>query len=327
MSVIYIKEQGSCLRHKGEQIAVTKGSQSLLEFPIHHLDQIVALGNVQVTSQALAKLLEHGEDISYFSFGGKYIGHTVSENSKNIFLRFAQYEAYNDKEKRLEIAKRIVESKVCNQISLVKGFHWEREDYDYRKDIGQMQEILRTLSEKRSSHEVMGVEGMCSNIYFHCFRHMLKNGGVFEKRIRRPPRDPVNAILSLAYTFLTKDMAMLLEGASFELYLGFLHGIRYGRKSLALDMIEEWRQPIADRLVLKLFNKRMLTEYDFQEDTGDGVLLNEDGFRKFCREYERWMAEPNFQNKSWRLLMKQQVGILKKSMEEGGCYIPFEYKE
>ena len=91
MSVIYIKEQGSCLRRKGEQIAVTKGSQSLLEFPNHHVDQIVALGNVQVTSQALAKLLEHGVDISYFSFGGKYIGHTVSENSKNIFLRFAQY--------------------------------------------------------------------------------------------------------------------------------------------------------------------------------------------------------------------------------------------
>ncbi len=121
-------------------------------------------------------------------------------------------------------------------------------------------------------------------------------------------------------------MALLLEGALFELYLGFLHGIRYGRKSLALDMMEEWRQPIADRLVLKLFNKRMLAEYDFQEDAGDGVFLNEEGFRKFCKEYERWMAEPNFCNKSWRLLMKQQVGVLKKSLEEGGSYIPFRYE-
>ncbi len=326
MTVIYIKEQGSSLRRRGEQIVVTKGSQTLLEFPIHHVDSIVVLGNVQITSQVLAKLLENGVDISYFSLGGKYIGHTLSENSKNIFLRFAQYEAYHKEEKRLEMAKRIVENKVCNQISLIKSFHWEREEYDYRKDVAQMQEILRSLPEKRNSHEVMGIEGMCSNIYFCCFRHMLKNGGVFEKRIRRPPRDSVNAMLSLTYTFLTKDMEMLLEGASFELCLGFLHGIRYGRKSLALDMIEEWRQPVADRLVLKLFNKRMLTEYDFQEDTGEGVFLNEDGFRKFCKEYERWMAEPNFSNKSWRLLMKQQVGVLKKSLEEEVGYVPFRYE-
>lgn len=326
MPVVYIKEQGSCLRRKGEQIAVTKGSQTLLEFPIHHVDNIVVLGNVQVTSQVLAKLLGQGIDISYFSFGGKYIGHTVAENSKNIFLRFAQYEAYNDRERRLAIAKQIVENKGYNQISLIKSFHWEREDYDYRKDAGQIEELLRMLPGKQNSQEIMGIEGMCSNIYFHCFRHMLKNSGAFEKRVRRPPRDPVNAILSLAYTFLLKDMALLLEGASFERYLGFLHGIRYGRKSLALDMMEEWRQPIADRLVLKLFNKRMLAEYDFQEDAGDGVFLNEEGFRKFCKEYERWMAEPNFCNKSWRLLMKQQVGVLKKSLEEGGSYIPFRYE-
>lgn len=327
MPVVYIKEQGSCLRRRGEQIAVTKGSQTLLEFPIHHVDNIVVLGNVQVTSQVLAKLLEHGIDISYFNFGGKYIGHTVAENSKNIFLRFAQYEAYNDGERRLAMARRIVENKIYNQLGLIKSFHWEREDYDYRKDVSQMEQILETLSGKQNSHEVMGIEGMCSNIYFHCFRHMLKNSGTFEKRVRRPPRDPINAILSLAYTFLLKDMALLLEGASFELYLGFLHGIRYGRKSLALDMMEEWRQPIADRLVLKLFNKRMLTDLDFQEDTGEGVFLNEDGFRKFCREYERWMAEPNCSNKSWRLLMKQQVGILKKSLEEGENYVPFRYEE
>lgn len=327
MSVIYIKEQGSYLRLKGEQIAVTKGNRILLEFPIYSVENIVVFGNVQITTQVLSKVLGSGIDISYFTYGGKYIGHVMAEKSKNIFLRFAQYEMYMEEKKRLEMAKRIVENKVCNQISLIKSFHWEREEYDYQKDVNQMLHILKTLSEKRNTYEIMGVEGMCSNIYFHCFRHMLKNGMTFEKRVRRPPRDPVNAILSLAYTFLTKDMAVLLESSSFELYLGFLHGIRYGRKSLALDMIEEWRQPAVDRLVLRLFNKRIMSGYDFKEDSGDGVFLNEEGFQKFCSEYERWMREPGVFGKSFRLLMKNQVGLLKKSIENGEYYIPFRYEK
>lgn len=325
MSVIYVKEQGSYLRLKGEQIAVTKGNQTLLEFPIYNVDNIVVFGNVQITTQVMSKLMNIGIDIMYFTYSGKYVGHTVAEKSKNIFLRFAQYEIYMDEKRRLEIAKNIVENKVHNQINLIKSFHWEREEYPYLKDVQQMQQALSTLRDKKNSNEVMGVEGICSNIYFHCFRHMLKNGMCFEKRVRRPPRDAVNALLSLTYTFLLKDMSVFLEGCSFEMYLGFLHGIRYGRKSLALDMIEEWRQPVADRFVLRMFNKRMMSEADFQEDTGEGVFLYEDGFRKFCNEYEKWIREPRVDGKSYRLLMKNQAGILKKSLEEGGLYVPFRY--
>lgn len=325
MSVIYIKEQGSYLRLKGEQVAVTKGNKTLLEFPIYNIENIAVFGNVQVTAQVLSKLMNQGIDIMYFTYAGKYIGNTVAEKSKNIFLRFAQYEAYMDEKKRLGMARAIVENKIHNQINVIKSFHWEREEYEYLRDIQQMKQLLSSLQDKKSNNEVMGIEGLCSNIYFHCFRHMLKNGMSFEKRVRRPPRDPVNALLSLTYTFLVKDMSAVLEGYSFEMYLGFLHGIRYGRKSLALDMIEEWRQPVADRLVLRLFNKGMMTEGDFQENTGDGVFLYEDGFRKFCNEYERWMREPKNNGKSYRLLMKNQAGMLKKSLEEGGMYSPFRY--
>ena len=326
MPVIYVKEQGAYIRLKGEQIVVFKGNNQLLEIPVHRTDSIMVLGNVQVTTQALVKLLANGTDISYFTYGGKYIGHTVSERSKNIFLRFAQYELYNNKDKRLALAKIIVENKIANQINVIKNFHWERESYDYKKDVMQLEAVKKTLDSKNTNNEVMGVEGLCSNIYFQCFRHMLKCNFSFEKRNRRPPRDPVNAILSLAYTFLTKDMCTIIEGESFEAYLGFLHGIRYGRKSLALDLIEEWRQPAADRLVLRLFNKKMLSENDFKEDTGDGVFLTEEGFKKFCTEYERWMTGPDYKGKSLRFLMKSQAVNLKKAFENGDKYIPFRYE-
>lgn len=188
-----------------------------------------------------------------------------------------------------------------------------------------MKSVQESLIEKQTNNEIMGVEGLCSNIYFGCFKYMLKCDFQFEHRNRRPPRDPINAVLSLAYTFLTKDMCALLEAESFETYLGFLHGIRYGRKSLALDMIEEWRQPIVDQLVLRLFNKHMLTQYEFQ-DVEAGIHLTENGFKKFCEAYERYMNTPVINGNSFRKLMKQQVKILKKGFQDGVLYQPFRYE-
>ncbi len=325
MSVIYVKEQGAYLHLKGGRMAVTKGNQQLLEYPLLNLDNVVCFGNIQVTTQLLQRLLDDGIDISYFTYGGKYLGHTCSETSKNVFLRFSQYEYYQNLEKRLELAKIIVENKIYNQIAVIKKFRWNNEQYNPKDDIEKMQRLAKVVFEKQTDNEIMGVEGLSSNIYFGCFKHMLKSDIAFESRNRRPPKDPVNAILSLAYTFLTKDMCTLLDSESFETYLGFLHGIRYGRKSLALDMIEEWRQPIVDRLVLRLFNLKILSQDDFQDAEQEGIHLTEEGFRKFCYEYEKYMSAPYVDGKNFRFLMKQQVTILKKGIQEGSSYTPFRY--
>lgn len=227
----------------------------------------------------------------------------------------------------MEYARNIVRNKINNQIAVIKKHRWSGIEYNWKVDVSDMKKLEASLQQKKTNQEIMGVEGMCSNIYFRCFRYMLKCEINFDGRNRRPPKDPVNAILSLAYTFLTKDMCTLIDSESFESYLGFLHGIRYGRKSLALDLIEEWRQPAVDRLVLLLFNKHILTKYDFSDDEGDGIVLNEDGFRKFCLEYERWMNGNNCNGKSFRTMMKQQVAVLKKSLENGEIYKPYFYGE
>lgn len=143
-------------------------------------------------------------------------------------------------------------------------------------------------------------------------------------RNRRPPRDPINVIISLGYTFLTKEICSALEAESFEPYLGFLHGIRYGRKSLALDIVEEFRQPVIDRMALKMFNKRMLSKYDF-ENGEDRVILNTDGFRKFCTEYEKWMTGKGSGEDAsgFRRIIRRQVGSLKQFIQKGTLYVPF----
>lgn len=148
MSVLYIKEQGSCIQKKSERIAVTKGSQTLLEVPAVNVENIAVFGNVQITTQALHMLLEQGVNINYFSFSGKYLGQAGADLSKNIFLRFAQYEIYNLLPERLKLAKKIVSNKINNQIYFIKHHRWTNSDYNWKNDIGQMERLLKKLPQK-----------------------------------------------------------------------------------------------------------------------------------------------------------------------------------
>lgn len=329
MAVIYVKEQGALIQKSGERIIISKGTNTLLETPVIQMENIALIGNVQITTQALHMLMEKGIDVSYFSYSGKYLGHAAAEASKNIFLRFQQYGVYMDEERRLEMAKVIVRNKIQNQMAVIRGHRWESSTHDWKGDLSQMEKYQQTLCDKTSPNEVLGVEGICSNIYFGAFGKMLKCDFQFHGRNRRPPKDPVNVMISLAYTFLTKEMCSALDAESFETYLGFLHGIRYGRKSLALDMIEEFRQPMVDRLVLLLFNKHMIGKYDFEFPDEGGVVLNEDGFRKFCTEYERWLNGRNSASgeNSFRNRIREQVAKLKRAICKDEKYKPYCWEE
>ena len=215
-------------------------------------------------------------------------------------------------------------------MEMIRNYRWADNEHDWKADLDRMEQIRKTIPDRENSQELMGTEGICSQIYFGAFAAMLKcdfrnDELVFKGRNRRPPKDPVNIILSLAYTFLTREVCSILEAESFEPYLGFLHGIRYGRKSLALDLVEEFRQPVIDRLVLMLFNKQMLGVYDFESGEDRRVILTEDGYKTFCREYERWMTgrnsiagDPSFRNR-----IKQQAAALRRAIQKDEQYVPF----
>ena len=232
-----------------------KKGQTLLDIPVFQVDNIAVIGNVQISTQALHMLMSHGVDVSYFTMSGQYLGITAAESTRNIFLRFEQYRCYMNESKRINLARCIVDGKIHNQMALIRDHRWASNDCDWKTDLDRMEQIRRTIRQRENSQELMGTEGICSQIYFGAFARMLKcdfrnDAYMFRGRNRRPPKDPVNVILSLAYTFLTREVCSILEAESFEPYLGFLHGIRYGRKSLALDLMEEFRQPVIDRLVL-----------------------------------------------------------------------------
>lgn len=187
MSVLYVKEQGAYIKISGEKLVVTKGSNILLQMPLFHIENMVLVGNVQITTQATHKILQRGIDISYLNYGGKYIGHTCAWESRNIFLRLAQYELYNKKEKRLELAKIIVENKINNQIDMIRKWRWQKGQYDWKRDVAQMEKSKETIAEKEDTGNLMGIEGFCSNIYFGAFSMMLKSEIKFKTRNRRPP--------------------------------------------------------------------------------------------------------------------------------------------
>ncbi len=324
MAVLYVREQGAYVRRSNECVVVSKGTDKLLQMPVANLDNLTVIGNVQVTSQALQMLMAQGVDVNYFTRSGKYLGCTAAEASKNIFLRLAQYEIWNNLERRMETARIIVDNKIRNQMNMIRRYPFSGDAYAWQPDVEKMDQHRKKLPDRQTSNEILGVEGICSNIYFGAFGQMFRCGFEFHGRNRRPPKDPINVMISLGYTFLTKEVSNALDGESFEMYLGFLHGIRYGRKSLALDIVEEFRQPVVDRLVIRLFNKRMITEYDFSVEEGQ-VLLNEDGFKKFCREFERWMTDKAFSGGeiSFRSRIREQAGLLKKSVQTGAAYLPF----
>lgn len=328
MAVLYVKEQGSILQKRGERILISKGGKTLLEMPVYHIDSVMIIGNIQVTSQALQALLQNGIDVTYLTFSGKYLGHTAAETSKNIFLRLAQYETYQNMEKRLEIAKQIVWNKMENQKQVIKNWRWESGDSSWREETEQIEKLQQKIEQAESTNKLMGLEGMASNLYFRAFGRMFKCEFTFDGRNRRPPRDPINVMISLGYTFLTQEVSNALEGEAFEMYLGFLHGIRYGRKSLPLDLVEEFRQPVVDRMTVRMFNKRMIQKYDFTFED-DAVILNEDGFRKFCKEFERWMTDKNCSGevKSYRQIIQEQAAKLKRAIQEKGVYEPYRLEE
>ena len=330
MSVLYLKEQGAYVQKSGDRIVVTKKGQALLDIPVFQVDNIAVIGNIQISTQALHMLMSHGVDVSYFTLSGQYLGLTAAESARNIFLRFEQYRCYMDEPRRMKIARCIVQGKIKNQMEMIRNYRWADNEHDWKADLDRMEQIRKTIPDRENSQELMGTEGICSQIYFGAFAAMLKcdfrnDELVFKGRNRRPPKDPVNIILSLAYTFLTREVCSILEAESFEPYLGFLHGIRYGRKSLALDLVEEFRQPVIDRLVLMLFNKQMLGVYDFESGEDRRVILTEDGYKTFCREYERWMTgrnsiagDPSFRNR-----IKQQAAALRRAIQKDEQYVPF----
>jgi CRISPR-associated protein Cas1 len=257
------------------------------QIPIHGVDGIVAFGRVSISPPLLGFCAERGVTISWFSEHGRFLARAEGPVSGNVLLRRAQYRATDTPEQAAAIARSIVIGKVVNQRSVLRralrdhGTAMPAPDCDALGfAIDRLDRALTGLGKRMTLDEVRGMEGDAARVYFSVFAALLRDSSfTFSERLRRPPTDPVNALLSFIYALLTHDARSALEGVGLDPAVGFLHRDRPGRPSLALDLVEEFRAWFADRLVLSLINRRQVTPCDFITLEGGAVRLQDDARR------------------------------------------------
>ena len=211
---------------------------------------------------------------------------------------------------------------------LLLRFQRNHPEVDFSETIDMLADKTYQLDKKEyTANQLMGVEGSCSRLYFQAFAKMLRQDLGFAGRNRRPPKDPVNALLSLLYTMLSNEIACVLEASSFDPYLGFYHGLRYGRVSLALDIVEEFRQPLVDNYIITLVNKRVFQEGDFYRLKDRGMYLNKESFKKFFEHYEKKMHHSKEENSvNWRNIIIKQVKQLEAHVMDDIPYFGYQEK-
>ncbi|HEX8202911.1 MAG TPA: CRISPR-associated endonuclease Cas1 [Isosphaeraceae bacterium] len=300
-AVLYLQEPGAYVGKRSEHLVVRLHGQEINRVPIAAIRQVVVFGNVQVSTQALETLAQCEVPVVYLTGYGKFVAALMPAPAKNVALRAHQYRAFTDPARALELARAVVAAKVANQRTLLMRSLRSQATGSESPARGRDEPAARDLADLlprigRASDlgTLLGLEGQAAALYFGQFGRMIKNqapGAAFDftHRNRRPPRDPVNALLSFAYAMLCKDCFSAACTVGFDPYQGFYHAGRHGRPSLALDLMEEFRVVIADSVVLTLVNTGVLTPQDFLV-WRDACQLTDAGRRRFFQAYEQRKA-------------------------------------
>lgn len=321
---LYLNSQGTRVGKAGAVLQVRDKDALLEEVRIGEICQVNLMGNVQITTQAVQALCEANVPICYFSMGGWFYGITLGLNEKNVFLRRNQFRFAEQDYFAQTLGRRLVAGKIRNQRTLLQRNHIE----PGRNTLAGLKQMAERAEQSKSLDELLGIEGHAASLYFGDFAGMIKTdeGGQpagfafdFEGRNRRPPRDPVNALLSLGYSLLAKDLTLACYAVGFDPYIGFYHQPRFGRPALALDLMEAFRPLIADSAVLTAVNTGMVSARDFVR-AGKSVALTASGRKAFLRAYELRMdtlvTHPLFDYRvSYRRLLEIQVRLLARVLE------------
>jgi CRISPR-associated protein Cas1 len=327
MATLFIAEQGATLRKKDNRLLVERDEVPLFEIHDFKVERVIVFGNVQLTTQAMTFLAERGIDVTLLTLHGKLKARIAPLESKNSLLRVRQFERTSDPTFSLAVAAAIVIAKIntCRDLLLR---HQRNHDGNFHLELSQLSFLSEEAAARNSIDSLRGIEGQAAAVYFQAFAKALRRQLQFTKRTRRPPRDPVNALLSFGYTLLYGEAISAVSSVGFDPYLGFYHSLRYGRCSLALDLMEEFRPLIVDRLVLKLINLEIVKPPDFETDPNTGVTLKAPARKKFFREYEAVMSD-QFTNRvtneqtSLRRELYNQALALQRSVIEGTPYSRF----
>lgn len=292
MPTLYVTETGARLEKEYKRIlVVSKDDEVLLNVPLVHVNDVVLVGSVGVTTPAMQSLLEAGVSLSIISRAGRLLGRLLPPSAGNIFLRHQQYKRSEDSAFCFQIAKTIVLGKLKNQRTLAQRLLRKNKQVP-KTELDKISQAIFKVEKETTLAGLRGHEGISAKTYFQIFRSSLQADFHFEKRTRRPPKDPANALLSFGYSLLTQNMMTALEIVGLDPYDGFFHADVYGRPALALDLVEEFRSLIVDSVVLTLINNRILTTTDFDSVPPAGIYLKPQALKKFLSKYnERLQTE------------------------------------
>ncbi len=339
LNTLYVMTESCYLTLDGENIVIQNGEKILGRFPLHTLENIICFTYKGATPALMGACAERKIGMSFFSPRGAFLARVAGKEYGNVLLRKEQYRISDDDIRSAAYAKNMIVGKVFNS-------RWSIErtlrDHAHRVDAGKMKQVSSILYETLPKidstsrlDELRGIEGKAAEQYFSVLNDMIlnqKEDFAFVKRNRRPPLDNINAILSFAYTVLAGDCANALSSVGLDPYVGFMHGDRPGRTSLALDLMEELRPVLADRFILTLINTKAIQAAHFERQKDNAVLLNDDGRKVFFNAWQNHKKEtithPYLKEKiEWGLVPYVQALLLARTIRgDIDEYPPFLWK-
>lgn len=339
LNTVYVNSPDRYLSLDGENLVISQDGTEIGRVPLHNIERIMTFGHAGASPALMGKCAKNGIELVFMSRNGHFIARVEGEVKGNVLLRRQQYRIADNEKGSLDIARNIISAKLFNSRWVLERMirdHGARIDTEL---FGKKSEFLNnSIKQVRNCGDMdslRGIEGEAASVYFSLFNDMIlqqKDDFRFDTRNKRPPLDNVNALLSFAYSMATGMCTSALESVGLDPYVGFMHTDRPGRRSLALDMVEEIRSVLCDRFVLTLINKRLVSSDDFVKREDGAVLLTEDGRKNFFSAWQKRKSEelkhPFIEEKvEWGMLPYVQAMLLARYIRgDLDCYPPFMWK-
>lgn len=339
LNTLYITTPDRYISLDGENVVISAERQEIARVPLHNLERIMLFGGAGASPALMGKCVSESRELVFMSRSGKFLARVEGEVNGNVLLRRKQYRVADKPQESLEIARNIIAAKLYNSRWVLERTirdHSMRIDTELFKSKSLFLKNAVDNAMKAENIDILrGIEGEAASVYFSVFDDMIlqqKDDFKFNGRNRRPPLDRVNAMLSFAYSLCTSMCTSALEAVGLDAYVGFMHTDRPGRRSLALDLLEEFRAVMCDRFVLTMMNKRTISPDHFEMREDGAVLLNDDGRRAFLTAWQNRKDEeikhPFLEEKvQWGMIPYTQALLLSRYLRDDlDSYPPFLWK-
>lgn len=334
LNTLYITRQESYVHKERDTIVIKQGDEKLGQFPSLTISNILCFGLVSVSPPLMGYCGESGIGLSFYTEYGRFLARVQGKQTGNVLLRRTQFRVADDAAKANAIARIMVGAKIANaRAVLMRELRNHGENAELSAVVERLKYSLKNCQTSQNVPQTMGIEGEAAATYFSVFNQLIRDSGfAFNGRIKRPATDPVNALLSFIYSLITQECVSALMGVGLDPYVGFLHQDRPGRPSLALDLLEEFRAPWADRFVLTLFNRKQFQSKDFIVEASGAVRLTDDARKKVLVAYQERKQEeivhPYLDEKvPYGLLPHCQALLLARHLRgDTECYTPYLIK-